>query len=66
MHNIINIDKRNYYNINNHRYTDDHYYNNRKQVITNNLTSYITKLNSIHNTENILNVKKVFLLRVIT
>ena len=56
IHNIYNTDKSKYYNINNHRYTDDHYYN-KHQFITNNLTNYITRNNSINNTENILNVK---------
>ena len=62
-HNIYNTDKSKSYNIKNHRYTDDHYYN-EKQFITNNLTNYITKRNSITNNENILNIKKSFLRRI--
>ena len=46
--NLYNIDKSKSYNIKNHRYKDDHYYN-KKQFITNNLTNYITKRNSITN-----------------
>ena len=57
--NICNIDKSKSYNIKNHRYTDDHYYN-KKQFITNNITNNITKKNTINNTEHILNVKKDF------
>ena len=37
-----------------------HYYN-KKQFITSNSTNYITKGNSINNTENVLNIKKTFL-----
>ena len=33
-----------------------HYYN-KKQFITNHLTNYITKKNSITNTENVSNIK---------
>ena len=62
-HNIYNIGKSKSYNTKNHRYTDDHYYN-KKQLITNSLTNYITKRNSINNTENTLNVKKTFLRRI--
>ena len=50
IHNIYNIDESKSYNIKNHRYTDDHYHN-KKQFITNNLTNYITKRNSITNNE---------------
>ena len=57
IHNIYNTDKSKSYNIKNHRYTDDHYYI-KKQLITNNLTNYITKRNSINNTENVLDIKK--------
>ena len=52
MHNIYNIDNNKSYNIKNHRSTDEHYYN-KKQSITNNLTNYITKGNSINNAENV-------------
>ena len=41
-----------------------HYYN-KKQFITNHLTNYITKKNSITNTENVLNIKKTFLRSII-
>ena len=58
--NIYNIDTSKSYNIKNHRYTDDHYYN-KKQYTTNNLTNYITKINSTNNTEHVLNIKiKIF------
>ena len=46
IHNIYNIDKSKTYNIKNNRYTDEHYYN-KKQFITNNLTNFITKKNTI-------------------
>ena len=59
IHNIYNIDKSKSYNIKNHRYTDEHYYG-KKQFITNNLTNYITKINSTNNTENVLNIKRLF------
>ena len=39
---IYNIDKSKPYNIKNHRYTDDHYYN-KKQFINNNIINNITK-----------------------
>ena len=55
--NIYNIDKSKTFNIKNNRYTDEHYYN-KKQFITNNLTNFITKKNTINNNEHILNVKK--------
>ena len=58
-HNIYNIDKSKSYNIKNHRYTEDHDFL-KKETITNNLTNYITKRNSINNTENILHDKKDF------
>jgi hypothetical protein len=57
--NIYNIDKSKSYNIKNHRYTDDYYYN-KKQFINNNIINNITKKNTINNTEHILNVKKDF------
>ena len=63
IHNIFNIDKSKSHNIKNHRYTGDHYYN-KKQSITNNFTNYITKRNSINDTENILHVLKAFLRRI--
>ena len=53
--NIYNIDKSKSYNIKNHRYTDDYYYN-KKQFINNNIINNITKKNTINNTEHILNV----------
>ena len=62
-HNIYNVGESTYYNIENHRCTYGHYYN-KKQFITNNLTNYITKRNSINNTENVLNIKKTFLRRI--
>ena len=63
IHNIYNIDKSKSYNIKNHRYTDDHYYN-KKQFINNSIINNITKNNTINNTEHILNVKKTFLRRI--
>ena len=58
-HNIYNADKRKSYNTKNNKYTDEHYYN-KKQLITSNLTNYITQRNSITNTENVSNIKKDF------
>ena len=41
-------------------------YYNKKQFTTNHLTNYLTKKNSITNTENVLNIKKkAFLLSII-
>ena len=56
---FYNVDKSKPYNIKNNRYTDEHYYN-KKQFIPNHLTNYITKINSITNIENVLNMKKDF------
>ena len=56
-HNIYNIDKSKSYNIKNHRYTDDHYYD-KKQFINYNIIINRTKINTINNTENVLNVEK--------
>ena len=61
IHKIYNIDKSKSYNIKNHRYTGDHYY--KKQFITNNLTNYVTKRNSINNVEDLL-IVKTFLRRI--
>ena len=57
--NIYHIDKSKSYNIKNHRYTGDHYYN-IQQSITNNTTNNITKKNTINTTEHILNVRRLF------
>ena len=56
---IYNIGESKSYNIKNNRYTDERYCT-KKQFITNNLTNYITKKNSLTNTENALNTKRTF------
>ena len=60
IHGICNIDTSKSYKINNHNSNDTHYYY-QKQFTTNHLTNYITKKNSITNTENVLkNNQKIF------
>ena len=54
--NIYNIDKHKTFNIKNHIYTDDHYYN-KKQSINNSIMNNKTKKDTTINTEHILNVK---------
>ena len=54
--NIRNIDKSKSYNIKNHRYTDDHYYN-KKLFINNSIINNITKKNIINKSEKVLNLK---------
>ena len=55
-HNICNVDKRKYYKTNNRNFSDNSFHT-KKQLITNSLTNYITKGNSITNDEHVSNIK---------
>ena len=57
-HNTYNIDKTKTYNIENIRYTDEHYYNKTQNV--NNITNNISNTNTIYNNEHVLNLKRYY------
>ena len=58
-HIFYNIDKSKSYKKSYHNFNDSHF-NTKQQFVTNEVTNYITKSNNIHNTENILIVKRLY------
>ena len=59
IHNIYNVDKSKSYNIKNNRFLNEQYFH-KKQNINNSIINNITKKNTINNTENVLNIKRLF------
>ena len=57
---IYNVDKSKSYETNNRNFNDNNFYNKKKQLITNNLTNYITTINSITNNEIVLYIQNDF------
>ena len=55
-HNIYNVDKSESYKTKNRNFNDNSSYN-KKQIITNSLTNYVTKNNNIINNGKVLNVR---------
>ena len=63
-HSLYNIGKSKHYKKSFHNFNGNHF-NTKKQFITNEVSNYMAKNNDIHNTENILNVKKIIQLVII-